>query len=913
MKNFILIVLLHISVLLNAQITVVADSADNTITNIGSSDGGVNHFDSRINFNKSQCFVIPFEIPHLDGNQRIMSASFSFYLKSVVSGGGTTPDIDLYGLDFRHSSTVDLTNDFFVGDNDNKSDKLQDAIITINSQNGTINTSNETNVKLLNYINSQIDKGAKEGDFIFLRLNPNLTGSYKTWYVSTANSTSNKPKLTLTVGSSNKPKFNSKIEDQIVNEGSLVVMDISATDSNSKKLTFTTQNSPSFASLVQNTNETAQIYINPKEGDSGTYSNIVVTVSNGNETDEQTFSITVKNPNVNTPPVISPIANITIEEHKTKKIHISVSDFEDDYIDISIKNKPSFLVLSKLSNGEAELVISPSSGDMGIYRKIEIIANDGKSSISEFFNIEITEKQVVEGKSYYCDPVNGSMSNDGSIDHPWSKLEDVFARSKKFEPGDYIFLMSGAHGKIYINGANSGNGTSDAYITIKAKDGETPYISSVQLESGSFYAFNEVTFTSDGRGGNTFRGYMLSTNKNFTNLKVVNCNFNSGDDSSSWSKADWYSHAKDAVMIKGDHLIFNYNTIRNTYFAFQMEANYAEVKNNVIDNFGADAIRALGSHAIYEGNLIRDSYIEDYGVNHDDGIQIYCRANIAGGLVEDVIIRNNKIYTFKDPITQAMKDDKLIGYSMQGIMHTDSRVENVIIENNLVVSDHYHGITLASAKNSRIQNNTVVKTPNSVNPDLKAIPWIQIRDAKGVGEPTGNIVRNNICYKVTKWTFDQTKNLTENNIESSISGFNDLFTNYNNFDLTLKKGSIAIDAGINKDLFSTDIDGNIRVVGSKVDCGAYEYQTNPNLGEEESDFDGVLIYPNPVADNSFTVKLNGNLSIKHIRLFRIDGLEVLNLTTNKNILKVQLPNGLASGVYIVTVNNIFRRRVVIKN
>ena len=440
------------------------------------------------------------------------------------------------------------------------------------------------------------------------------------------------------------------------------------------------------------------------------------------------------------------------------------------------------------------------------------------------FLIFVSMGFVGSATNYYSDPVNGNMGNNGlTKDNAWSTLEAVFAAKKSFADGDTIFLLTGAHGQPNIIGAN--NGTNTKYVTITALEGEIPKLAAVSIEGSDFWAFSDIVFTTDGTGGNFTKDYMFSTGADVDYVRIEKCTFYSAQSSAGWTNADWYANAEDAVIIRGTNTIFNNNIIKNVYFALQIENDFAEVKNNVIDNFGADAIRALGSHALYEGNLIRDAYIEDYGVNHDDAIQMYDRDNISSGVIDDVRIVNNTILQFADPITQAMIDDGLVGYSMQGIIITDGHIENSIIENNLVVSDHYHGITLVGAVNCRIQNNTVMKTPASVNPTTDAIPWIQYTKDKQGNECRNSIIRNNIASKLTPWTYENgTGMVTENNLEPSSLAYTSYFVDYGNFDFHLKETSPAVGAGINKDLTFVDLDGNSRLVGTNVDCGAYEYQ-----------------------------------------------------------------------------------------
>lgn len=422
---------------------------------------------------------------------------------------------------------------------------------------------------------------------------------------------------------------------------------------------------------------------------------------------------------------------------------------------------------------------------------------------------------------YYCDPVGGSMVNDGSEGSPWASLEQVFLSGKTFNAGDVLFLMNGPHGQSRI-----GSATQTDYVTILPYPGHTPKIACIRVHAGTHWAFEDLTFTTDGSGGTFTRAYMFETLATISHIKMERCIFYSIPDSSAWTKADWDAYAEKGIFIRGDHTVINSNTIMNTSFALEIRGDYAEVKGNLIDNFSGDALRALGSHAVYDGNVIRDAYVQDYAVNHDDAIQLYPITNGAfdpNGVIEDVVFRNNRIYSFADPITQDMIDDNLVGYWMQSFFHGDGHGENIVIENNLIVSDHYHGITLSGPLNCRVQNNTVVKTATPLNPDSGSnIPGIHLVNSKQGGYiPTDSTIRNNIA---SAYSYSGTGLTIENNLQPAVGSYSDYFVDNANYDFRLKTGSPGFNAGSNANLTATDLAGKARKVGTYVDCGALEYQ-----------------------------------------------------------------------------------------
>lgn len=704
---------------------------------------------------------------------------------------------------------------------------------------------------------------------------------------------------TVTPPANNAPVLAS-IGSKTMNELETLGVSISATDADSDTLTFSITNAPNFATFVDNGDGTALLTLSPQAGDANTY-NVTVLVTDGTDSVEEIVLVTINpdgTPPVNNAPVIADVANQSVEEEGILNVNISATDSDNDVLTLTASSLPSFATFTDNGDGTALFEFTPLEGDAGTYT-INVEATDTIDTTTINFVVSVSELSNVVGTAYYCDPVNGSMSNSGTQASPWKSLQDVFAAQKTFNSGDVIYLLSGAHGSPYMTGTHSD------YVTIKPLSGENPVIASVQVENGSYWAFDGLTFSTNGSGGSFARDYMFLTKNNATYLKIENCTFSCADDSSTWSKNDWYANSEDAVIIRGDNIIFNNNTIKNVYFALQIEGDYAEVRNNLIDNFGADAIRALGSHAIYENNIIRDAYVEDYSINHDDGIQMYDKDNVAAGIIDDVIIRNNKIYNFADPITQAMINDNLVGYSMQGIIITDGHTENVTVENNLVVSDHYHGITLTGAINCKIQNNTVSKTPTSYNPVTDATPWIQVKNDKQGNGSTGNIIRNNIATMYTPWTYDEATNTEENNIVAIANDAPNFYVDYNNFDFNLKAGSPAIDAGVNMGITAFDIDGNPRSVGSAVDCGAFELQasadvTSPVIANANNSFfndEFIIVFSESVTTTS--AELAGN--------YTLSGGATVNTailsTDNKTVtLTCSALNG--NTTYTITANNV---------
>ncbi len=134
----------------------------------------------------------------------------------------------------------------------------------------------------------------------------------------------------------------------------------------------------------------------------------------------------------------------------------------------------------------------------------------------------------------------------------------------------------------------------------------------------------------------------------------------------------------------------------------------------------------------------------------------------------------------------------------------------------MVITDHWHGISLYGAVNSRIVNNTVI----DLNDEGPGPPWIAIVPHKN-GFPSRNcLIRNNIATSIIA-----TEGVTEdhNYVISSYADYGNIFVNPAVNDLHLRAGVPVIDAGSAESAPLIDIEENPRPNGSGFDLGAYEF------------------------------------------------------------------------------------------
>lgn len=440
---------------------------------------------------------------------------------------------------------------------------------------------------------------------------------------------------------------------------------------------------------------------------------------------------------------------------------------------------------------------------------------------------------IAAANSYYIDPVNGSNGGDGSAANPWKSLQAVFdaglietrdwpsypyVPGMQLEPinvgapvkaGDTLWLRSGYHGDLVVASAYN-----SAPITIAAQPGQAPRIRSVLVRSAQNWILRNLTVSASFAPVNESVTLLSIENHNWTgpawDVEIAGCRLSSVEDASSWGVSQWLDLASDGMYVGGDRVNVHDCSVRNVRFGIAVDGADAVIRRNVVDGFSADGLRGLGDRGLFEYNTVRNDYLDDdVDPNHDDGFQSWSvgtNGQVGTGAVDGVILRGNLFVNADDP------SNPLRG-TMQGIGCFDGLFTNWIVENNVVITDHWHGISFYGMRDSRIVNNTVI--------DLAAgtpgPPWIGVFAHKD-GRPSQRIiVRNNLAtdYSLTGEVITDDHNLT-------ISDAASLFV-APPFDLHLRAGAAAIDAGSSVLAPTLDIEGRARPQGAGFDLGAYEW------------------------------------------------------------------------------------------
>lgn len=480
---------------------------------------------------------------------------------------------------------------------------------------------------------------------------------------------------------------------------------------------------------------------------------------------------------------------------------------------------------------------------------------------------------TIQAAVFYVDPQNGSMSNNGSKESPWSTLKEVFDSSKietyKYESkpasesapmiiknenapvkaGDTLFLADGFHGKVFASEYYNTD-----YITIMAQPGHSPKLSSIELRSGCKWIISGLTVSPCFDQVFEKRNIIQFASHNWTGASydciVENCIAYSADDIPTWSEDDWNANSCNALSLPGEKMVARNNHFRNINFGISVTGDSCLVEYNIIENFSGDALRGLGDYGIYQYNFVKNCYAVN--ANHDDGFQSWSVGDdgVGTGVVKGIVLRGNTIINYEDP-------DQPHRGTLQGIGCFDGMFEDWIVENNVIMVDHWHGITLSGAKNCRIINNTVV----DLNSEKPGPPWVRISDHKNGIVSTDCIIRNNLTTSINA---DEGVIMDHNIVIND--NYCEYFVDYSGGDLRLKPGCIAIDSGSVDLAPQLDRNGNSRIVNGRIDVGAYEFDPDSNF---------IRFVRSPLRS------IKGNVS--HIQMFDLRGRLIRNMPVEREM------------------------------
>ncbi len=184
------------------------------------------------------------------------------------------------------------------------------------------------------------------------------------------------PAFSITVASSNTPPVISGTPPTTATVGTQYTFTPTASDANGGTLTFSITNKPSWATF---STTTGRLQGTPVTANIGTFANIVVRVSDGQDSAQlPAFSIAVSAA-PNRAPTISGTPPATVTQGSAYTFTPTANDPDGDTLTFSITNKPSWATFSTTTG---RLQGTPAAGDVGATGGIAISVSDGTLNAS---------------------------------------------------------------------------------------------------------------------------------------------------------------------------------------------------------------------------------------------------------------------------------------------------------------------------------------------------------------------------------------------------------------------------------------------------------------------------------------------------------------------------------------------------
>jgi hypothetical protein len=181
------------------------------------------------------------------------------------------------------------------------------------------------------------------------------------------------PPFSISVVAANSPPTINGSPSPTATVGSSYSFRPTASDANGDALTFSITNRPAWASF---SSSTGRLYGTPGSTRVGTYSNIVISVSDGRtSTALPPFSISVVA--ANSPPTINGSPSPTATVGSSYSFRPTASDANGDALTFSITNRPAW---ASFSSSTGRLYGTPGSTRVGTYSNIVISVSDGRTS-----------------------------------------------------------------------------------------------------------------------------------------------------------------------------------------------------------------------------------------------------------------------------------------------------------------------------------------------------------------------------------------------------------------------------------------------------------------------------------------------------------------------------------------------------
>ena len=339
-------------------------------------------------------------------------------------------------------------------------------------------------------------------------------------------------------------------------------------------------------------------------------------------------------------------------------------------------------------------------------------------------------RNILVGLLVLCALVVWGMTRGQATDRPITPDDDLQSAINSASTGDVLLLAPGAYGKVTI-GKISGGAQA---VTLKSADAKNPAVFSglVIKESRGLVLdgllFDYTFVAGDNAGANKGLNWPFQI-LGSTDITIRNSVFD-GDIARKGPKTEVNLPTATALVVRfGKGITIE----RSEIFGFQRGLAIDNSADTIIRGNDIHGLRMDGMNlAALTGALIEGNHIHDFNRSlatgdHADMIQFWTAGTKTPST--NITIRGNLLnsggglYTQSIFMRNEVVDQKQAGQEMF--------YRDLLIEQNVIINAHLHGITVGEVDGLVVRNNTLIHNRRSDGPEKNPPLWIpQINMAK---------------------------------------------------------------------------------------------------------------------------------------------------------------------------------------
>jgi hypothetical protein len=291
-----------------------------------------------------------------------------------------------------------------------------------------------------------------------------------------------------------------------------------------------------------------------------------------------------------------------------------------------------------------------------------------------------------------------------------STQEELYEALKSATGGETILLAPGDYGAVSLSAKSGVNIAPTSQITIKSLDPEnSASFSELHLNGISNYTFSNLIFDYTFSEGDPHYYRPFEVNYS-SSIQIVDSVFD-GDVAIGVSEAaDGFGYAY-GLSVRGSE---NINISDNEFTTWMRGAVFTDTQNLVVSGNEVHSIRSDGMDFVQVSNaLIEKNYIHDFETSPESGDHVDYIQFWTNGTLEpstNIVIRQNVLDMGDGGMSQSifMRNEEVdTGRAGLEMYYLD-----VVIEQNLILGGHLHGITVGATSGLLIQGNTILAAPD---------------------------------------------------------------------------------------------------------------------------------------------------------------------------------------------------------